>query len=79
MVFKEAVSRRILDLCRENKITANKLAELSTIPPSTLQDLITLKVTNPSSLVIYQICKPLNITIKDFFDSELFLQENLED
>lgn len=79
MIFKEAVSKRILDLCEQNHITPNKLADLSTVAPSTLQDLLSLKVTNPSSYVIYQICKPLKITIKDFFDSDIFLQENLED
>ena len=29
MLFKEAVSKRIVELCNKNNITPNKLAELS--------------------------------------------------
>lgn len=79
MLFKEAVSKRIYDLCDINNISPNKLAELSTVPPTTLEDMLLLKVNNPSSFVIYQLCKTLKITIKEFFDSELFLEKNLED
>lgn len=79
MLFKEAISKRIFDLCEKNHLTPNKLAELSAVAPSTLQDMLSLKVTNPSSYVIYQLCKTFNITLKEFYDSELFLKENLED
>jgi len=36
MVFKQAVSSRVLELCKEHHYTPNKLAELSTIFPTTL-------------------------------------------
>lgn len=79
MLFKEAISKRIYELCNKHNYSPNKLAELSVIAPSTLQDMLTLKVSNPSSYVIYQICKTLNMTMKEFFDSDLFNPENLED
>lgn len=72
MFFKEAISHRIYELCDKYHYTPNRLAELSAIPPTTLQDMLALRVNNPSSYVIYQICKTLNITLKDFFDSEVF-------
>ena len=59
MLFKRALSRRIGELCADRNITINKLAETSTIPPSTLRDIVNCKVENPSSMVIYQICKTL--------------------
>jgi len=77
MQFKEALSLRIEELCSMNNITVNKLAEMSTVPPTTLRDIVNKKVLNPSSTVIYQICKTLKISLKDFYDSELF--NNLED
>ena len=77
MLFKEAISKRILELCEENNYTPNKLAELSTVPPSTLLDMLSMKVMNPSSYVLYQLCKPLKIDMKEFFNSELF--NNLDD
>lgn len=77
MLFKEVLSKRIDELCADRKITINKLAETSTIPPSTLRDIINCKVENPSSMVIYQICKTLKISLKEFYDSKLF--EDIDD
>lgn len=77
MLFKKAVSLRINNLCSERNISINKLAEMSTVPPSTLRDIVNCNVSNPSSTVIYQVCKTLKISLKDFFDSDLF--DNLED
>lgn len=79
MLFKEAISKRIMELCSERNITANKLAETSTIPPSTLRDIINCNVENPSSMVIFQICKTLNIPIYDFYKSELFDFSNIDE
>lgn len=79
MLFKEAVSRRILELCEQYNITPNKLAELSAIPPTTLCSLIANRVDNPSSTNIYKICKTLKISLKDFFDNELFDFNNFDD
>ena len=79
MLFKKALSIRIEELCSERNITVNRLAEMSTIPPSTLRDIVNCKVENPSSTIIYQVCKTLKIEIKEFYDSDLFKLENLED
>lgn len=57
MLFKQAVSTRILELCNQYNYTPNRLAELSAVPPSTLRALLANKVENPSSYIIYKICK----------------------
>lgn len=79
MLFKEAVSKRIYDLCDKYDYTPNKLAELSAIAPSTLRALLANNVDNPSSYIIYKICRTFKITLKDFYDSELFDDRNLDD
>lgn len=79
MLFKKAVSMRIEELCAEKNITINRLSETSTIPPSTLRDIVNCKVDNPSSTVIYQVCKTLKISLKEFYDSKLFDFEKLDD
>lgn len=79
MLFKESVSQRILELCDKYDYTPNKLAELSAIPPSTLRALLANNVNNPSSFIIYKLCRTLKITLKDFYDSKLFDFERLED
>ena len=58
--------------------TPNKLAELSAIAPSTLRALLANNVDNPSSTIIFKICKTLKIELKDFYDSPLFDMEKLE-
>lgn len=77
MKFREAVSERVYELCDKYNYTPNRLAELSTVPPTTLRSLLANNVTNPSSYVIYKICKTLKIEMKDFYDSDLF--KNLDD
>ena len=79
MLFKEAVSQRILELCNKYDYTPNKLAELSAIPTSTLRSLLANNVNNPSSFIVYKVCRTLKITLKDFYDSNLFDFERLED
>ncbi len=77
MLFKEAVAERILELCEKYNYTINKLAESSTVPPSTLRGIVNREVENPSSYVIFRICRALNITTKEFFDSPLFDEEKI--
>ena len=79
MLFKQAVSTRILELCNQYNYTPNRLAELSAVPPSTLRALLANKVENPSSYIIYKICKTLKIKVKDFYDSDLFNYEMIKD
>lgn len=79
MLFKEAVSKRIYDLCDQYNYSPNKLAEMSAVPPSTLRDMLASKVSNPSSYVIYRICKTLKITLQDFYNDNIFDFKNLDD
>lgn len=78
MLFKEAVSTRIIELCNKYNYTANKLAGMSYIPPSTLRALINNQVDNPSSYVIYKICRTLKIDLKEFYNSDLFDINNID-
>ena len=72
MNIKEAVAKRILDLCAERNIAVNALATVSGIPPSTVYSMLNEKSKNPGVVSIKKICYGLEISIRDFFDSELF-------
>lgn len=48
MLFKEAISSRIIELCNKYDYSPNKLTEISAIPPSTLRSLLSYSVENPS-------------------------------
>lgn len=79
MLFKEATSQRILELCDKYGYTPNKLAEISAIAPSTLRATLSNTVDNPSSYIIYKICKTLKIELKEFYDSDLFNINKIDD
>ena len=78
MLIEKAISRRILDLCSERDITINKLATMSLITQSTLDNIVNCKSKNPKILTIARICEGLNISISEFFDDKLFKDVNLK-
>ena len=73
---KEAVAKRILELCEERHMTVNALATMSGVSPSTIYSMLNEKSQNPGVVSIKKICDGLEITIQEFFNSPLF--DNLE-
>ncbi len=73
MNIGEAVRIRILELCKENNITVNKLASISGITQSTLNNIIGGRNHSTTISTIKKICDGLDITIQRFFESELFI------
>lgn len=79
MLLSTAIKNRIYELCKENNITINKLCTISGITQSTLANIKSRPHTNITVLTVMRICRGLNISIEDFFNSNLFNIENLED
>jgi len=72
MKTKEAVAKRILELCDERNIAVNKLANISGVSPTTIYSMLNEKSKNPGVVSIKKICDGLNITVREFFDTDLF-------
>ena len=72
MNIGEAVKLRILELCKINNITVNKLATTCGITQSTLSNIIGGRNNSTTISTIKKICDGLEIPIEDFFCSELF-------
>lgn len=72
MRIREAIVYRIIDLCIENDISFNALANDSGLSPSTLKNILNGNSKNPGVSTIKIICDGLDISIKKFFDSEVF-------
>lgn len=68
LTYNEAVSLRITKLCNEKHITINKLATLSGITQSTLDNIIKGNSKNPSIKTLHRIANGLNMTISEFLD-----------
>jgi transcriptional regulator with XRE-family HTH domain len=68
----EAIKHRIFQLCGEHDISINKLSTISGVPPSSIKNILYSKSINPKILTIKMICDGLNITLKEFFDTNEF-------
>lgn len=76
MTINKAVIYRILELCRERDITLNRLATISGITQSTLNNIVSGRNNSTTVSTIQKICDGLEITIFEFFSVPLF--KNLE-
>ena len=72
MRIGEAVKQRIIDLCEQNNITVNKLATISGITQSTINNITGGRNNSTTISTVKKICDGLDISIKNFFDSPLF-------
>lgn len=66
------IQNRILQLCEENNLTINKLANISGISPSSLKSILYGRSKNPTILTIKMLCDGLDITLGDFFNTHEF-------
>lgn len=71
-----AIRDRILELCGQRNISINKLVNLSALPPSSVKNILYSKSKNPKIITIKMICDGLEITLGEFFNTEVF--DNLE-
>ena len=72
MNTKEAVAKRILDLCAERNMAVNALASVSGISPSTIYSMLNEKSKNPGIVSLKKICDGLGITLGEFFSTPEF-------
>lgn len=72
MLLPDAIKLRILEILDKNDLSAYKLSYQGGISPSNISDVLRGKVSEPTISTILHICEGANITLKDFFDSELF-------
>ena len=77
--LSDAMKKRIIGLCNERKITINKMCTICGITQSTLSGFFNEENRLLKVRVIYNICSGLGITLKDFFDSPMFIDLDEED
>ena len=72
MNITQATAARFLELCAERGMTVNKLATVSGVTQSTVNDIVNMKSKNIGIVTIKKLCDGLDITISDFFDTDSF-------
>jgi DNA-binding Xre family transcriptional regulator len=81
MRIKKAIVLRFQELCKEKNIKYNELATVSGVTSSTVYSMMDSRRKDLSVITIKKLCDGLNISIKDFFDSDLFsdgLEQEIE-
>ncbi len=68
MTYSDAVIRRLTALCAERDITVNKLATLSEITQSTVDNLMKGKTRNPKLKTLHKLAIGLDMTVSELLD-----------
>ena len=79
MKLNEAVALRIKELMNERQITQYQLYLKTGVPQSTLSTIMKCSYPSMKLRIIYEICDGLEIELHDFFNSEVFKRENIDE
>lgn len=72
MTLTNAVKQRIINIATNNGITIHKLALRAGVAYSTISSFLNGKCTSITLTTLLHICEGSGITLKDFFDDDLF-------
>ena len=72
LMIKEQVVKRFKSICESRGITYNHLANISGVTPSTVYSLMDSRRKEVTINLIKILCDGLDMSLKDFFDSEEF-------
>ena len=79
MRLNEAIAKRLCELLDEKKMTAYGLFIKSGVSQSTISDLKNMNNTGVNIRILFEICEGLGISLRTFFDSPLFDENNIID
>lgn len=68
MTYGDAIAARITQICNEKHITLNKLATLSGLRQSTLDNIAKGNTSNPTLRTLHRIAVGLDMTVYELLD-----------
>lgn len=68
MNYSDIYALRIRQLCKDRKITINKLATLAGLKQSTIDNIIKGKSKNPKVRTLHRIANVFGMTLSEFLD-----------
>ena len=68
MDYSELYIRRIRSLCKERGIAINRLATMSGVKQSTLDNIVRGLTKNPRVMTLHKIAIAFNMTLAEFLD-----------
>lgn len=72
MYVKDAVVKRIQELCKIRGIKPNELANISALTASTVYSLLDERRRDVSIITIKKICDGLDMPLSEFFSASVF-------
>ncbi len=79
MTYAQAVADRISGICMERNLTLNRLASLSGLRQSTLENIAKGNTKNPTLRTLHRIAVGLDMTVAEFLDFEALNETVFED
>lgn len=73
---QKILAERICELCKQRRMSYYLLSYKSTVPITTIMNIVHCITKNPGIFTIIKLCDGLGITIQEFFDTEEF--KNIE-
>ena len=78
MKLNKAFALRVREILKQNKMTQYKLAQKTGLYHSTMTDILNCKYQTPNFKNMALIIRALDMSMTEFFNSELFDFEKLE-
>ena len=72
MAVKDVVAARVMELCREQGIRPNELANRAGVTASTVYSLLDTRRRDVSVVTVKKLCDGLEITLGEFFGTPEF-------
>ena len=68
MTYSDVIILRLTQLCNEKNITINRLATLSGITQSTVENIMSGKAKNPKLKTLHKLALGLGMTVSELLD-----------
>lgn len=79
MDYSEIYVKRIRQLCKERGIAINRLAAMSDVKQSTLDNIVRGLTKNPRIKTLHKIALAFNMTVAEFLDFQELNEYSFED
>ena len=78
MLLNQAVSHRLAELLKEKNMSQYQLYMRSGVHRATINTIINCTYPSFKLRILHELCQGLDISLREFFDSPLFDEINLE-
>lgn len=79
MEYFELYAMRIRQLCKQRSLSINKLADMSNVRQSSIDNIINGRTKNPGVVNLHKIALTFNMTLAEFLDFKELNEFSFED